>query len=62
MIFAHLGGVDEIGIFLVPAVIAILGLRSGPTRKPRNVLRNTTGSKPTRRQEVKALQRDNPRS
>lgn len=27
MILAHIGGVDEIGIFLVPAVIAILALR-----------------------------------
>ncbi|MGH9892562.1 MAG: hypothetical protein ACREA0_11360 [bacterium] len=27
MIFAHLGGVDEIGIFLVPAVLAIIALR-----------------------------------
>ena len=27
MIFAHLGGVDEIGILIVPAVIAIFAFR-----------------------------------
>lgn len=32
MIFAHLGGVDEVGIFLVPALIAILTLRSAEKR------------------------------
>lgn len=26
-ILAHLGGVDEIGVFLVPAVVAIVALR-----------------------------------
>lgn len=27
VIFAHYGGIDEIGIFVVPAVLAILALR-----------------------------------
>ena len=27
VIFAHLGGIDEIGIFVVPAVLAIMALR-----------------------------------
>jgi hypothetical protein len=27
MIFAHYGGIDEIGIFVVPAVLAIIALR-----------------------------------
>ena len=27
MIFAHYGGIDEIGIFVLPAVLAILALR-----------------------------------
>ncbi len=27
VIFAHYGGIDEIGVFVVPAVLAILALR-----------------------------------
>lgn len=27
MTIAHLGGIDEIGVFVVPAVLAILALR-----------------------------------
>lgn len=27
LIWAHLGGIDEIGIFVVPALLAVLALR-----------------------------------
>ena len=35
VIFAHYGGIDEIGIFVVPAVLAILALRWAEKRAKR---------------------------
>ena len=35
VIFAHYGGIDEIGIFVVPAVLAILALRWAERRARR---------------------------
>ena len=35
VIFAHYGGIDEIGIFVVPAVLAILALRWAERRAKR---------------------------
>ncbi|HWL49781.1 MAG TPA: hypothetical protein VNT92_07875 [Acidimicrobiia bacterium] len=35
VIFAHYGGIDEIGIFVVPAVLAILALRWADRRAKR---------------------------
>lgn len=37
MIFAHYGGIDEIGVFVVPAVLAILALRWAEGRARRRV-------------------------
>ena len=34
--FGHLGGIDEIGIFLVPALLAVLALRWSERRARRN--------------------------
>lgn len=36
VIFAHYGGIDEIGVFVVPAVLAILALRWAEKRAKRN--------------------------
>ena len=36
MIFAHYGGIDEIGIFVLPALLAILALRWAEKRAKRN--------------------------
>lgn len=35
VIFAHYGGIDEIGVFVVPAVLAILALRWAERRANR---------------------------
>ncbi|HEX2405258.1 MAG TPA: hypothetical protein VHM29_11200 [Acidimicrobiia bacterium] len=35
VIFAHYGGIDEIGVFVVPAVLAILALRWAERRAKR---------------------------
>jgi len=35
VIFAHYGGIDEIGIFVLPAVLAILALRWAERRARR---------------------------
>jgi hypothetical protein len=35
VIFAHYGGIDEIGIFVLPAVLAILALRWAEKRAKR---------------------------
>jgi hypothetical protein len=35
VIVAHLGGIDEIGIFVVPAILAILALRWAERRAQR---------------------------
>ena len=35
MIFGHYGGIDEIGVFLVPVVLAILALRWAERRARR---------------------------
>ena len=35
VIFAHYGGIDEIGVFVVPAVLAILALRWAERRARR---------------------------
>ena len=35
VIFAHYGGIDEIGIFVVPAILAILALRWAEKRAKR---------------------------
>jgi hypothetical protein len=48
MIFAHFGGIDEIGIFVVPAVLAIVALRWAE-RKAR---RRAEGQDQTSDQEV----------
>jgi hypothetical protein len=34
-VVAHLGGIDEIGIFVVPAVLAVLALRWAERRAER---------------------------
>jgi hypothetical protein len=34
-VVAHLGGIDEIGIFVVPAVLAVLALRWAERRAQR---------------------------
>jgi hypothetical protein len=34
--FAHYGGIDEIGVFVVPAVLAILALRWAERRAKRS--------------------------
>lgn len=50
MIFAHLGGVDEIAVFIVPAVIAILALRRAEKRakaRAEEYDRLEAGTKPT---------------
>ena len=50
MIFAHLGGVDEIAVFVVPAVIAILALRWADKRakaRAEEYDRFEVGTKPT---------------
>jgi hypothetical protein len=35
VIFAHYGGIDEIGVFVLPAVLAILALRWAEKRAKR---------------------------
>ncbi len=35
MIFAHYGGIDEIGLFLVPVVLAVVALRWAERRARR---------------------------
>jgi hypothetical protein len=37
MILAHFGGIDEIGIFLVPGLLAILALRWAEKRARRRL-------------------------
>ncbi len=42
VIFAHYGGIDEIGIFVVPAVLAILALRWAERRAKRTAAERQT--------------------
>jgi hypothetical protein len=42
VIFAHYGGIDEIGIFVVPAVLAILALRWAERKAKRTAAEKET--------------------
>ena len=43
VIFAHYGGIDEIGVFVVPAVLAILALRWAERRARRSAAEKEAG-------------------
>ena len=46
VIFAHYGGIDEIGIFVLPAVLAILALRWAEKKAKRSAADKEAAEQP----------------